>query len=139
MRVLVDTNVILDVLMRREPHFADSFALLELATEGKLTVLITATSITDIHYLLRRSGKADVDSRSALQQLFSFALPADVRPEDIQHALQSSVADFEDAVAAEVAKRHQCQWILTRNIVDFSESSVPAMTPQEFMKTNRPD
>lgn len=136
MNVLADTNVILDVLMKREPHFAASYAVLNLAVQDKFTVLITATSITDIYYLLRKSGKDDTASRNALQQLLTLTMLADVRPDDIHHALQSTVSDFEDAVAVEVAKRFKCIAIITRNIKDFSDAAISPITPQEFIQKN---
>jgi predicted nucleic acid-binding protein len=139
MNVLADTNIVLDVLLKREPHFEASYALFSLAVKDKLNILITATSITDIYYLLRRSGKDDLTARNALQQLLSFTLLVDVRPDDIQRALQSPVSDFEDAVAAEVAKRNKCKAIITRNVKDFAGSAIPSITPQEFIQKNKTD
>lgn len=139
MNVLADTNVILDILLKREPHFTNSYAILNLAVQGKLNVMITVTSITDIYYLLRRSGLDDSSSRNALQQLFSFTQLADVQPDDIQHALISGISDFKDAVAAEVARRKKCRVIITQNIKDFTGSVVPATDPQEFLHTDFPD
>lgn len=132
MNVLADTNVILDIILKREPYFAASYEILNLAAQDKICVLITASSVTDIYYLLRRSGKDDASSRNALYQLFSIIRIADVRAEDIHRAMQSPVADFEDAVAIEVARRNACAMIITRNIKDFSGSVIPAIIPQEF-------
>ena len=132
MNVLADTHVILDVILKREPYFAASYEIMNLAVQDKVCVMITASSVTDIYYLLRKSGKDDISSRHALSQLFSIARLADVRAEDIHRALQSSVADFEDAVAVEVARRNDCKVIVTRNIKDFSGSVIPATLPQDF-------
>jgi predicted nucleic acid-binding protein len=132
MNVLADTNIILDVILKREPFFAESYRMLNLSAQDKIHMMITASSITDIYYLLRKSGKDDVSSRQALNQLLFITHLADVRAEDIHRALQSPVVDFEDAVAVEVARRHGCEVIITRNVKDFSGSAIPAIIPQDF-------
>ncbi len=132
MNVLADTNVILDVILKREPYFAASYEILNLAAQDKISVMITASSVTDIYYLLRKSGKGDAFIRNALNQLFTIVRLADVRADGIHRALQSPVADFEDAVAIEVARRNACEMIITRNIKDFSGSVIPAIIPQDF-------
>lgn len=132
MNILADTNVILDVILKREPYFAASYEILNLASQDKICVMITASCVTDIYYLLRRSGKDDASARNALNQLFNLVRLADVRAEDIHRALKSPVADFEDAVAIEVARRNTCEVIVTRNIKDFSGSVIPVVTPQDF-------
>ena len=132
MNVLADTNVILDVIMKREPFYQASYEILSLAAQDKISMMITTSSVTDIYYLLRKSGKDDITARNALSLLFSLACLADVKAEDIHRALQSPVADFEDAIAVEVARRHDCKAIVTRNVKDFSRSVIPAILPQEF-------
>lgn len=139
MNVLVDTNVILDVILKREPHFVASYEILNLAVQDKLHVMITASCVTDIYYLLRKSGMNDSTSRNALSQLFVFAKLADVRAEDIRCALSSSAADFEDAVIVEVARRNSCNSIITRNTKDFAESEIPAIEPVKFIDTYKPE
>jgi predicted nucleic acid-binding protein len=132
MNVLADTDVILDVILKREPFFAASYEILNFAAQDKICVMLTASSATDIYYLLRKSGKDDASSRNALYQLLSIIRLADVRAEDIQRALQNPVVDFEDAVAVEIARRNDCKAIITRNIKDFSASVIPAVRPQDF-------
>ncbi len=132
MKVLADTNVILDVIMKREPYFAASYEILNLAAQDKICLMITASSVTDINYLLRKSGRDDSSARQAMNQLFTLVRIADVKAEDIQHALQSPIADFEDAVAIAAAQRNNCKAIITRNIKDFAGSAIPAMIPLEF-------
>lgn len=139
MNVLADTNIILDVLLKREPYFTASYAFLDLAVQDKLTILITASCVTDVYYLLRKGGLSDSSCRQALHQLLAFTQLADVRPDDIQNALVSSVHDFEDAVVIEVAKRNKCSAIVTRNVKDFTDSSITVYDPDEFLKTHFSD
>jgi predicted nucleic acid-binding protein len=134
MTVLVDTHVVLDVLQKKEPHFSDSYAVLMQGTERKLELLFSATSVTDVHYVLRRAGLTGAAARAALQGLLTFVHVADVRSEDIQRALLSSLSDFEDAVAAEIACRHRCEAIITRNGKDYAGSAIPALSPEAFLK-----
>ncbi|NLO36064.1 MAG: PIN domain-containing protein [Clostridiaceae bacterium] len=139
MKVLVDTHVVLDVILRREPHFTASYEILNLAVQDKLHVMITTSCVTDIYYLLRKSGMDDSTSRNALSQLFILSKLADVRADDIQCALSSRVTDFEDAVIAEVARRNACHSIITRNTKDFVVSEIPAIEPVKFLETYKPD
>ena len=71
MKVLVDTHVVLDVILRREPHFTASYEILNLAVQDKLHVMITTSCVTDIYYLLRKSGMDDSTSRNALASFLS--------------------------------------------------------------------
>jgi predicted nucleic acid-binding protein len=139
MNVLIDTNIVLDVILKREPHFAASYQILNLAVQDKMHVMITASCVTDIYYLLRKSGMDDSTTRNALSQLFVFTKLADVRADDIHNALSSSVSDFEDAVIVEVARRNSCHSIITRNTKDFVESEIPAIEPVKFIDTYKPD
>jgi predicted nucleic acid-binding protein len=139
MNVLVNTNVILDVILKREPHFAASYELLNLAVQDKLHVMITTSCVTDIHYLLRKSGMDDSNSRNALSQLFVFTKLAEVRADDIHCALSSLITDFEDAVIVEAARRNSCHSIITRNTKDFVESEIPAIEPVKFIDTYKLD
>lgn len=132
MNVMADTNVILDVILKREPYFAASYEILHLAAQNRICVMLTASSVTDIYYLLRKGGKDDDSARNALHQLSAIVRIAEVRAEDIHRALESPVADFENAVVIEVARRNTCEVIVTRNIKDFTHSMIPAILPQEF-------
>lgn len=139
MNVLVDTNVVLDVILKREPHFTASYEILHLAVQDKLHIMILASCVTDIYYLLRKSGMDDSTSRNALSQLFIFTKLADVRADDIHGALSSHMIDFEDAVIVEVARRNACHSIITRNTKDFDSSEIPAIEPVKFIDTYKPD
>ena len=139
MKVLVDPNIVLDVLLRREPHFTASYEILNLAVQDKLDVMITTSCGTDIYYLLRKGGMDYSATRNALSQLFFFTILADVLSDDIQCALSSCVMDFEDAVIVEVARRYACHSIMTRNTKDFIASDIPAIEPEKLLETYKPD
>ena len=134
MRILIDTNIILDIVQKQEPFFADSYQALRKAIETNVECLISASAATDIFYMLRRAFQSSQKAKERIEQLSQIFAFADVQGADIQTALMRSMPDFEDAVVDAVAERSGASYILTRNIRDFVGSSVPAVTPAEFLK-----
>lgn len=134
MRILIDTNVILDIVQKREPFFADSYWALRKAIEAEAECLVSASAATDIFYLLRKAMQSTQLAREQIEQLSQLVTFADVQGMDIHTALLRTMLDFEDAVVDAVAERNGVSYILTRNIKDFSGSVVPAITPTDFLK-----
>lgn len=133
MRVLVDTNVILDILQKREPFFTDSYRALRRALENDAECLISASAATDIFYVLRKSLGSAQQAKEHIDQLARVVSFADVQGMDIHTALMRAMPDFEDAVVDAVAERSGASYILTRNIKDFTGSVVPAILPADFL------
>lgn len=134
MRILIDTNVILDIFQKREPFFTDSYQALHKAIEANAECLISASAVTDIFYVLRKSLQSAEQAKKRIEQLSQLVTFADVQGLDIHTALLRSMPDFEDAVVDAVAERNDVNYILTRNIRDFTGSIVPAITPTNFLK-----
>ena len=133
MRILIDTNIILDILQRREPFFADSYRALRKAIENDVECLISASAATDIFYMLRKSLGSAKQAKEQIEQLARLVSFADVQGMDIHTALMRAMPDFEDAVADAVAERNGASYILTRNIKDFAGSAVEAILPADFL------
>lgn len=133
MRIVIDTNVILDILLKREPFFQESYAALKMATEQGIECMVSATAITDIYYLLRRGLKDNALAQQSLERLLQLVGIADVLAIDIQTALSADMPDFEDAVVHAIAARHVAELILTRNTKDFVGTQVRALTPADFV------
>ena len=133
MRVLIDTNVILDILQKREPFFTDSYRALRRALENDAECLISASVATDIFYVLRKSLGSAQQAKEHIDQLAQVVGFADVQGMDIHTALMRAMPDFEDAVVDAVAERSGASYILTRNIKDFTGSVVPAILPADFL------
>ena len=133
MRVLIDTNVILDILQKREPFFTDSYRALRRALENDAECLISASAATDIFYVLRKSLGSAQQAKEQIDQLAQVVSFADVQGMDIHTALMRAMPDFEDAVVDAVAERSGASYILTRNIKDFTGSVVPAILPADFL------
>ena len=134
MKVLIDTNVILDVLERREAFFEDSYAVVRLAAEGKLDAATPAGSITDAYYIICKSGKGATIARDAIATLLQLIRVCDTTASDVAAALTLGVADFEDAILAATARREKAEFIITHNEGDFQRSPVPALSPTDFLR-----
>ncbi|MDR3270351.1 MAG: PIN domain-containing protein [Peptococcaceae bacterium] len=133
MKVLIDTNVILDVLTKREPHFEISASFLKLCGV-QTTGFIASSQTTDIFYLLHRMGKSATKAKAVIQILIGNVKVIDVTAADVKNALASAMPDYEDALLAFGGKRHKAEYIITRNEKDFEQSPVPALSPQAFLE-----
>jgi len=133
MRILIDTNIALDVLLQRKDFFDASYKVLKLSALDKVEALVTANTITDIYYVVHRTNKNPVKSKDAIAQLLKLVSIADVLASDITNTLSSKVSDFEDALVGTIAKRIKADYIVTRNSKDFNNSPVPAIDPKEFL------
>lgn len=133
MNLLIDTNVIIDILGKREPFFQDSYAALQKAIKAETECLVSVSAVTDIFYLLRKSLHSAEQAKKQIEQLSRLVIFADVQGMDVQTAIMRNMPDFEDAVVDAVAERNGSSYILTRNVKDFSESVTPAITPTDFL------
>ena len=133
MKVLIDTNVILDVLTRREPHFESSAAFLKLCGM-QVKGFIVANQTTDVFYLLRRAGIDAQSTKDIVKKLTDNITVLDITAKDVQNALNAEIGDYEDSLLACRAKRQKADYIVTRNEKDFNLSEVPALSPQAFIK-----
>lgn len=136
MRVLLDTNVILDVLLARDPHADSSAAVLSVVEAGVVTGLIGATTVTTIHYLLAKARGARV-ARRHVETLLSLCEVAPVNAAVLRDALGLGFADYADAVLHEAARRARASAIVTRDQDGFKRSALPVVAPIEFLATLR--
>lgn len=132
MNALIDTNVIVDVLVKRQPHFADSSRILDRAERGDFTAWLCATTITTVFYLVRRH-LGSVETIERLEDLTAICATAAVNQAVIESALRSSIGDFEDAVLNHAALTVGANCIVTRNVADFRHSSLLVYTPGQFL------
>lgn len=134
MIVLIDTNVILDIFLRREPFFETSYQALHRMIERDADCYVSAAAVTDIFYILRKSLQSKELAKKYIGDLKQLVHFADIQEKDIDAALTADLSDFEDAVVDAVAARLGADCILTRNIRDFSGSHVHAITPTVFLQ-----
>ena len=133
MKIMIDTNVVLDVLLKREPFFQASYAVIKQSALEQIEGFISASAATDIFYLLCRSLKDDARAKDAMEKMLQLIGIADALGEDVHAAIASNMRDFEDALVAAIAARCQMTYIVTRNVRDYEASPVKALTPEEFL------
>lgn len=132
MNVLFDTNVLLDVLLDREPFATHSAGALSRAEKGDMSGYACATTITTLFYLCcKEMGKNNACQN--IQTLLSILAVAPVNQPVIEGAIQAGFNDFEDAVLSESAVLVSADVIVTRNKKDFSKSPIAIYTPEELL------
>jgi predicted nucleic acid-binding protein len=137
MTVLLDTNIVLDIIEVRKPFFQDSYAVVDLAAEGTLKCLMSASAVTDVYYIVRKNTGSQKEALNAILNLKALVDLCDTTVQDIDTAVTLPLSDFEDAVVASVAQRENAAYIITRNCKDFTGSPVPAITPADFLARSK--
>jgi predicted nucleic acid-binding protein len=132
MRVLFDTNVVLDVLLAREPHVHVAAQLLSLVDRKAIEGALCATTVTTIHYLAERSV-GGVVARRHVEELLTIFDVADVDGQVLRRALDLGFDDYEDAVLHEAARLAKVDAIVTRNAKDFAKASLPVLDPPRLL------
>jgi len=130
--ILFDTNVILDVLLEREPYIDAASKLFALVDNGHIKGSICATTATTIYYLAAKSFGA----RKARDQVHGLLGLFEVAPVDrdvLDAALDIDFSDYEDAVLHEAARAAGATAIVTRDRDDFANSAIPALDPHELL------
>jgi len=131
-KVLFDTNVVLDVLLNREPHAEPAARLLSLVDTGELEGVICATTVTTVHYVACRA-RDDATARRCVEHVLELFDIASVDRPVLLAALRPGFADFEDAVLHESAVAAGAAAIVTRNPKDFAGASLPVFDPSELL------
>ena len=110
-----------------------NFGLFQLSVDNEVIECVTASSITDIYYLVNKEFKDVKKTKERIQDLLELITILDVTNKDIQDAIRSEWKDFEDSLQYIVALHNSVDAIITRNTKDFSESSIPIYSPKEFL------
>ena len=134
MRILVDTNVLIDVVTRREPFLADSIKIFELCQEKVIVGAIAAHSISNMSYILRKDFSRDKLREIFLNIFEIFRVEAIDFSKLLATVADETFSDFEDCLQVQCAKSFRADYIITRNVKDFAASEIPAVTPEDFCK-----
>ena len=138
MKVLLDTNVVLDVLQKRSPWFDDGKEIFLAIATKQIDGFITAKEVTDIYFFSRKQFKGEENIEQKIRKIITGILAlffvVDTLSEDCQNALGIENNDYEDAVMITCAKRANIDYIVTRNTAHFNQSAVPVCTPGDFIK-----
>jgi predicted nucleic acid-binding protein len=131
-KVFVDTDIIYDLLAKRDPFYFAAARLFTLADEGKIQIFISALSLPNIHYLLSKK-KSEEEAKQILRK---FKVLVHVTPLDekiIDLALNSEFSDFEDAIQYFSALQYEVEILLTRNLKDYKKAQISVLTAQDFI------
>lgn len=132
-KALIDTNVILDIALKREPFFEYSSKIFDMIDDQFLEGYITASSITDIYYIASKQ-KDKLQARTFLLSLVQILEIIGVDKDIVIEALECDIPDFEDAIQVFSAKSNSVDLIITRNVTDFASSGLKVLTPLEFIQ-----
>lgn len=133
MRVLLDTNIFLDILLNRTTFLPDSENVIRSCEARGDEVFVAWHGLATIYYLLKR-GRTEAKAMLELDKLLSWARVAACSDADARRARHLGFGDYEDALQAVSAEACGAIWLVTRNISDFSKSRVPAITPPGFLQ-----
>lgn len=132
MKLLIDANILLDVLQKREPHYRESAVIWKLCETEQAKGYISTLTFANLVYVMRKELTPEKieETLRVLNLIFEFA---DFNASDTMHATEMRWDDYEDAVQCAVAQRIHADYIITRNIRDFRKSKVMALTPGELL------
>lgn len=133
MKLLIDTNVVLDILLGREPFFGEAAAVLNLSQLEDVQEYVSASAITDIYYIANRQMKDRGAVRELLTRLLKVVSVAAVSEREIQNALSLEWTDFEDSVQYSVALLSEMDAIVTRNPGDYRQASIRVFLPGQIL------
>ena len=134
MKLLIDTNVVLDVLLRREPFFRTAAEVLSLTQRDEVREYVSASAITDIYYIANKQMKDRDAVRDLLKRLLMVVSVAAVSEREIQNALNLAWGDFEDSVQYSVALLNEMDGIVTRNPSDYQDANIRIWLPEQALE-----
>ena len=134
MKLLIDTNVVPDVLLRREPFFRTAAEVLNLTQRDEVWEYVSASAITDIYYIANKQMKDRDAVRDLLKRLLMIVSVAAVSEREIQNALNLAWGDFEDSVQYSVALLNEMDGIVTRNPSDYQEANIRIWLPEQALE-----
>ena len=134
MRILLDTNICLDILQNRQEFYDSSKNALFLASERNFKLYITTTTVMDIMYITRKYFQDNNQQRNVVYQFITAFRILKISSKDIKYGFSGIMKDFEDAVQANCSKANHIKYIVTRNTKDYVNSPIKAITPEDFIK-----
>lgn len=133
MRVLIDTNIVLDYLLQREPFFQDAEQLFQAIDSGQVIGYVTATTLTDIFYIARKHTRSLDQARQAISETLTVMAICPVNRDILESAFNSGLVDFEDAVQIFSAVAQGLDAIATRDAKGFLSSPIPVLSIQDLL------
>ena len=134
MKILLDTNIVIDVLVKRMPFYESSKSVLDLTNYAEIDEYVSASAVTDIFYITNRHLKDCSATRMLIKNFLKAVHIAAVTENEIMNAMNLPWKDFEDAVQYSVALYGEMDGVVTRNKDDYTQSNIPIWTPQELLE-----
>ncbi|MCB0595522.1 MAG: PIN domain-containing protein [Lewinellaceae bacterium] len=131
-KIFLDSDVVIDFLMKREPFEVESMKIFEYSLRNQLTIGLSSLSISNIYYIIRRVE----DKKKAIDKVRSIIKLTEILSVDksmVEKSAYSEFKDFEDGIQYFCADFHGYKTIITRNVKDYSKSSLSVLTPKEFL------
>ena len=135
--IFVDTDIILDLLARREPFFAAAARLFSLAEQGNVYICVSSLAYANLFYILRKEHSSAM-AITILKKLSRLVTILPVASETVVLALDAGFNDFEDALQYHTALKKGVTRLVTRNIKDFKRSTIEVCTAEEFLARRFP-
>ena len=132
MKLLIDTNVILDIIFNRKGCEA-AINLFKRAEQDRSSIYITASVVTDLFYIIRKETHNTEKTYEILKNVFKLTKIISVTEQDIMEAFEKGWKDFEDCVQVTIAQNNKMDYIITNNKKDYVNSSFPVLSPQEYL------
>ena len=133
-KILIDTNVLIDYLLEREPFFEDAKKVILSCTNGETKGCIAAHSLSNMFFILRK----DYDAKERREVLLNLCKIFDVEGIDkaklISGLQNENFSDFEDCLQMECAKSYEADYIVTRNVSDYATSEIKAILPKDYIE-----
>ncbi|MCG9899992.1 MAG: PIN domain-containing protein [Hydrotalea sp.] len=131
-RVFVDTDILMDLLSARQPHYEAAANLFSLADEGKIKIYVSSLAFSNLFYILSRHLDTN-QARKKIIQFKTLVSVLSVGDKVIDLALSSDFRDFEDAIQYFTAIENRLEILLTRNLHDYKKANILVMTAEQFL------
>ena len=135
MNAFVHTNILLDALLRREPHFASSTKIWSLADDGTIKGYVSAISFNNVYYLMRRQENR-IRARESLRLINAAFTVVSLDNSILEKSIRSTIDDFEDAIQYFSALQVSAKCLITRNSGHFPKKGIAIISPEQFLKQN---
>ena len=133
-QIFIDTDVFLDTILARSPHFEHSQHIINLCEQNIIDGNTSSLVMANIYYIIQKLSDRH-KAKDAINKISSFINILPFTDKEIKAALHSEFKDFEDAAQYFIAQNHKIDFFITRNIRDFKKTPMALFTPKEFLKT----
>ena len=131
--MLLDTDILIDVVLDRRPHSAPAVNLLNRIEDGDEDACIAWHTVSNLYYIVTRQTRNRDSALNFILRLMNFVSVAPTDAESVRYAVGLPMSDFEDALQAAAAQACDAQFIITRNVADYRQSPIPAITPAQAL------